>query len=153
MYLTGSSAAQASNKNSKFSKLTMRDYIEYLVNNMNKGEILVNDILNLNIIQLDEKLNYIRTVQKYNNFKYIVLQVDKNKRFKNITIEYNEEKFSLLDKNSDMEIINGLQTEAVEISEITNVTETNTGLDTIIEDIENSNYSKKDFLSNIELLD
>lgn len=133
-------------KQKNYTKISLRDYINFLLNNSSYYYQLVMDIIQVNIIILDKDLKYVETYQKKENTKYIILLQD-GERYKNVTLQLDDEKLNLLSKKEESIIINAIETNTSYYKE-------KTKLDSILEEIENnSSYSKDDFLSNINLLD
>ena len=136
----------------KYKKISLRDYINHLLSNNDIKYNLILDIFNLNIILLDKNLTYNKTYKNPKNTKYIILYQD-DKRYKNVTLDFEDRKINLLDSKEDADIIDAIENNNY-IGEKTEYKyKKMTNLDSIIEDIQNSSYSKEDFLSNVNLLD
>tara|TARA_R100000664_G_C2746781_1_gene134414 strand:+ start:933 stop:1739 length:807 start_codon:yes stop_codon:yes gene_type:complete len=104
---------------------------------------IVNDALSLNIILLDENLNYYTTYENSDNDEYIVLKKDNQNNFSNIYFSKDEEDIYILNKYREEELIDYLQSKTQ--SKYKNVTQEGS-LDYILQNIENSIYSVQDFI-------
>lgn len=104
---------------------------------------LINDVIALNIILLDQNLNYYTTYENKDNDDYVVIKKDDEDNFTNIYFVKNDEELYILSKGKDEELIQYLENNSQ--SKYKNITETNS-LDLILQDIENIEYSLQDFI-------
>lgn len=141
------------NEKKSYVKISLRDFItKYLLSKSKYSFDLVMDIIKLNIIVLDKELQYAETYQKEGNSKYMILYQDKD-RYKNVSLQFENSKLNLLDKEHDAAIIAAIESNSNFEEQTEYKYKKKTNLDSILEDIENSVYTKEDFLSNINLLD
>lgn len=141
------------NEKKVYTKISLRDFItKYLLLKPEYSFNLVMDIIKLNIIILNKNLEYVSTYQKDGNSKYMILYQDKD-RYKNVSLHFENRKLNLLDKDHDANIIAAIESNTNFEEKTEYKYKKKTNLDSILEDIENSVYSKEDFLSNINLLD
>jgi len=105
---------------------------------------LINDVLSLNIILLDQNLNYYTTYENSVNTDYAVLKKDNDNYFNNIFFTKDDEETYILNKHKNKELIEYLENNTQ--SKYKNITEGNS-LDYILKNIENSVYSLEDFTS------
>ena len=106
---------------------------------------IINDVLSLNIILLDQNLNYYTTYEISDNDDYVVLKKDDQNNFSNVYFSKDDEDIYILNKFKEEELIENLQSKSQ--SKYKNIIEKGS-LDYILQNIENSIYSVQDFIDN-----
>ena len=132
-----------------FKSLKSLSFVKFINEKIGINYDIINDILGLNIILLDQNLNYYTSYVKDDNDDYVVLKIDNQRDYTNIYFTKGDQVLYILNKNKNKNLIEYL--EDVTETKYKNIKEEK-DIDYILKDIESSPYSIQDFINKTGLM-